>query len=216
MDIASLINIARKDFLNDTTEPYTWDVAFFLRSFSEAQRQACNRTDFIFSDCQYIKLVSGKATYELPNNITRLINLVLDGEEISKAYQDQLPRLWRNDTGFSSSNNPRFIVRGNQITFYPKPDAEDAGKKVYIESYITPIDSFTQTSEEPIIPVEYHKKLIHWVVYEAYTSETSVDDYLSDKDKKQADYHLGLFNQAFGIPIPSDVRQHQFRQQSGG
>jgi hypothetical protein len=216
MDIASLISIARKDFLNDAIfQKTTWDNAFFLRSFSEAQRQACNRTDFIFSDRQYITLRSGRANYTLPANITKLIALMWDNCDIDKVRQEQLPRNWRTLTGFTDDDTRAFMARGNLLTFVPKPDASDDGQRVFIESYIYPVDDFTSLNDEPIIPIEYHKKLIHWVVYEAYSNEVVDSDALDNKDQRQSMKHLELFNQAFGNPVSASVRKHQFENMTG-
>lgn len=210
MNIAGLVNVARKDFLNDTKEPYTWANDFFLRSFSESQRQACSRVDFIFSDSLYIKLRNGVSSYTLPNDLTKLSALTLDGLEIEKAFTEKLASDWRTQTGFSSANRQCYIVRGNKVTFSPKPDSTDDGMNVYIEGYTMPVDNFISMSDEPIIPVEYHKALIHWVVYEAYNTEVANADYLDKKDTQRAQTHLALFNQAFGEPIDAQVKQFNF------
>lgn len=213
MDIASLINIARRDFLNDAVfQKQTWDTAFFLRSFSEAQRQACNRTDFIFSDSKYITIKSGKGSYQLPSNLTKLIALTLDDCEIEKVRQEELPKDWRTLSGFYTDGEPRFMIRGKLITFVPKPDAD---QRIMIEGYFYPVDDFTSASDEPVIPVEYHKKLIHWVVYEAYSNEVVDSDALDNKDMRQSAKHLELFNQAFGQPVSAGVRKHQFENNTG-
>jgi hypothetical protein len=210
MNISGLINIARRDFLNDIEEPQTWRNDFFLRSFSEAQRQACSRVDFCFTDSLFIKLRSGISSYLLPTNLKRLSAITLDGIEIDKAFTEQLPSTWRNETGFSAASKPRYVIRGNRITFSPKPDIEDEGLNVYIEGYTIPNDNFQSLSEEPIIPIEFHKALIHWVVYEAYAGEVANAEYMDKKDTDRSQTHLALFNQVFGQPIDAQVQQFNF------
>ena len=210
MNIAGLVNIARKDFLNDTEEPFTWKNDFFLRSFSEAQRQACSRVDFLFTDSLYIKLKSGVSSYLLPKELKRLTALVFDGVEIDKAFTEQLHREWRTDSGFASSNRQCYVIRGNKITFSPKPDGADNAQNVYIEGYVMPVDNFISMSDEPLIPIEHHKALIHWVCYEAYSNEVTNADYLDKKDLERSQMHLALFNQAFGDPVDAQVKQFNF------
>src|SRR5574343_661547 len=213
MNISTLINIARRDFLNDTgPNKYTWNNDFFLRSFSEAQRQACNRVDFLFSDAGYLKLRSGVAGYQIPNEYTKITALTYDGEEVEKVFPEQLPRGWRNDTGFLN-HCPVYFVRGNIITFYPKPDASDASIKVKIEGYLTVLDDFTSTQDEPIIPPEHHKALIHWVCHEAYSNEVTNADYMDKKDFQKSQEHLAAFDAYFGRQVRADVKMHLFKSQ---
>lgn len=212
MDIASLTAIARRDFLNDNVSPYTWSNDFFLKSFSEAHRQACNRCNFLFADNLYFTLRSGIASYQLPENLTKLLYLTYDGEDIEKIYHEQLPRDWRKHTGFIE-NERKYFVRGNLVTFYPKPTDIDKGAKVYIEGYITPIEDFTSFSDEPLIPQEHHKALIHWVCHEAYSNEVTNADYMDAKDSQKSQEQLALFNAHFGKPITASVKQHLFSSQ---
>jgi len=211
MNIASLITIARRDYLNDTiAQGESWDDAWFLRNFSEAQRQACNRTDFIFTDSLYLTLAADTGSYVLPINLTRLLFLTFDDRELKKSLPEQLPEDWRTRSGFSESNDRNYIVRGNLVTFTPKPNATDTGLKVYIEGFIYPSTDFTLTTDTPVLPIEYHEKLIHWVCHKAYSNEVASDEHMAAKDERRAADHLALFNQAFGKPVPANVRQHQF------
>jgi hypothetical protein len=213
VNISELTRIARTDFLNDAVgtvqDEFTWKNDFFLRSFSEAQRQACIRVDFLFTDSLYIKLKSGVRSYTLPTNLNRITALTFDGEEINQAFVEQLPKDWRNETGFSTDSNQRFIIRGNQISIFPKPDAIDNDLKLYIEGFINP-EPFTSMSDCPVIPELFHKALIHWVCYEAYSNEVTNADYMDKKDDQQSQKHLALFNQAFGNPVSAQVIQHNF------
>jgi hypothetical protein len=211
MNIASLIEIARRDYLNDTTTPgQTWDDAWFLRNFSEAQRQACNRTDFIFTDSLFLTLAADTGSYVLPINLTRLLFLTFEGRELKKVFVEQLPEDWRTRSGFSENTNRNYIVRGSLVTFTPKPDAIDTGLKVCIEGFIYPSADFTTTADTPVIPIEYHEKLVHWVCHKAYSNEVASDEHMAVKDERKAAEHLTLFNQAFGKPVSAPVRQHQF------
>jgi hypothetical protein len=210
MNISALINIARRDFLNDVEDPQTWRNDFFLRSFSEAQRQACSRVDFVFTDSLGIRLRSGVSSYLLPTNLKRLLAITLDGVEIEKSFVEQLPRDWRTGSGFSSANKQRYVIRGNRITFSPTPDATDDGSNVFIEGYTIPTENFISLSDEPVIPVQYHKALIHWVVYEAYSGEVANAEYMDKKDTDRSQTHLALFNQVLGNPIDAQVQQFNF------
>ena len=206
MTLASLIELLRKDYLDDSVvTKQRWDDAFFIRAFSEAQKQACNRTDFIFTDSLTITLVAGTGSYVLPANLTKLLCLVFDNRELSKSLPEQLREDWRELTGFSDTTDRKYIVRGNLVTFTPTPDSVDTGLLVTIEGFTQP-SSFTATTESPVIPVEYHKDLIHWVLHEAYSN----DDYLDVRDEQKSAAHLAQFDKTFGKPVAANVRKHQF------
>ena len=206
MTLAQLVKIIRIDFINDKITPnQKWDDAFFIRSFSEAQKQACNRTDFIFSNSINLTLANGVSSYLLPTNLTRIIALTFECYELPKVLVEQLAADWRLWTGFSESRERKYMVRGNKVVFVPTPNAVDIGLLVNIEGYYQP-DAFTVMSDSPSIPLEFHKELKYWVLYEIYSNY----DYTDAQDERKANDSLAKFNAVFGDPVPSNVRHHQF------
>jgi hypothetical protein len=205
VNIASLIDVYRKDFTDDINPAkYRWNDEFLIRSFNEAQKQACNRTDFLFGNAQFITLVPGRGSYSLPTNLNRLLALTLYGYELTKVLPEQLSSDWRLQTGFYADPDRRFIVRGNTVTFTPTPDAADTGLQVFVEGFIQP-DLLITLNDELTIPEEYQRDAVHWVLYEGYSND---DNDVKDELKSQT--HLAQFNKTFGNPVPANVRQHQF------
>jgi hypothetical protein len=127
MTIADLITIARTDYLDDAVADYLWDDAFMLRAFSEAQRQACNRTDFLYEDV-LITVNSTALSYPLDTRITRLIDVLFAGHQVQKVSLNELiykRPLWRDETGMLDKQ-VSYVVRGNTIRFVPAPALADA------------------------------------------------------------------------------------------
>jgi len=222
VEISELITIIRVDYLDDTfsgwesasqtekDDQFLWKDSALLRYLSEAQRQSCNRTDFLFDDetCT-VTLVAGSPTYALSNRITRIEQVTFDEKTVLHRSKIQLqmeqPR-WRTDTGMTGETT-KYTMRGHKIRFYPIPDAIDADKKVYFDTYRLPLEDITATSDDLEIPEEFHKDLIWWVLYEAY-SKQDADAY----DSKRADRYLAQFENVFGPYIDSKVRIHQLQE----
>lgn len=200
MTIAELLTIARGIYLSEGVGDYLWIDSFVLTAFSEAQRQACNRTDFIYEDLT-ITLNDGVPSYTLNSRITRLNMVLFDGIEVVKrsaSELDYINKTWRSDTAMSGKNCS-YVVRGNKIRFVPAPAIDDDGLVVTLECYVMPSANFTAMSDSPVIPVEAHRDLIYWVIHEA----------LNQVDIVKSNFYLDKFNAAFGKPVSAQVRQHQ-------
>lgn len=222
MEISELLTIIRVDYLSDTfsgwesasdveqEDQFLWTNATLLRYLTEAQRQACNRTDFLFDDETYfITLVAGSPTYAISSNITRIEQATLEDKTVQhlskKQLESEFPR-WRTDSGIGTKS-AKYVIRGRKLRMYPIPDANDAGKIVYLDTYRLPLDPIESTGDELEIPEEFHRDLIWWVLYEAY-SKQDADGY----DPKRADRYLAQFTQVFGPVIDSRVRLHQLQE----
>ena len=221
-----MITIIREDYLDDTfsgwesatdadkADQFLWSDSALLRYITEAERQACNRTDFLFDNSSFdITLVAGTHTYTINNKITFIENIDFDDDkQVVHRSVEELKRFtpdWRTLTGVTG-NDAYYTVRGRKLRIYPIPDAVDAGKILTLDVYHSPEDSLTSISDELSIPDEYHRDLVWWVLYEAY-SKQDADGY--DKDKGLS--YLAQFNQAFGEYVPSEVRLNQLQEDSG-
>ena len=224
MEISELITIIREDYLDDTfsgwesasdaekADQFLWTDASLLRYLTEAQRQACNRTDFLYDDESFsITLVAGSPTYPISNLITRIEQVSFAEKTVAHVSKAQLqkehPR-WRTDSGIGTLD-AKYTIRSRKLRMYPIPDAADAGGIVYLETYRLPLESITSASDELEIPDEYHRDLIWWVLYEAY-SKQDADGY----DKERGLMYLSQFEQVFGPVIDSRVRTHQLQEDS--
>lgn len=223
MEVSELITILREDYLDDTfngwetateaekADQFLWSDSFLLRSLTEAQRQACNRTDFLFDDdgTFNVTLVAGSPTYQLDRNITFIEQVTFDETDVAhmskEEFQAKYPK-WRTDTGMTGKLCS-YVMRGHKLRIYPIPDATDAGKTLSIDVYHLPVETIASTSDELSIPSEYHRDLIWWVLYECY-SKQDADGY----DPKRAETYLANFNASFGQYVPSEVRLNQLQE----
>lgn len=207
-----LIRILREDFLDDNNlNKYLWDDPSLLRRLTEAERQVCQRVDVIFDDSTprycHIVLVEGVTSYDLSNKLTRIENVIFDGNVLEKTTIEDLDQeqpTWRADTKLTD-NTVKFVVRGRKLRFNRVPTAEDAGKIIYLEVYRFPDQEIRSDNQSFEIPDENHRDLIWWVLHECYKKQDS-DTF----DQERSNQHLLRFNEIFGEPIPAAVRQHQF------
>jgi hypothetical protein len=200
MTIAELLNLTRGIYLTEGVGDFLWIDSISLSMFSEAQRQACNRTDFIYEELT-IPLVNGTALYTLNSRITRLNNVMFEGLPVIKTTPtalDYTNSTWRTDTAMSGKECS-YVVRGNQLRFVPAPALADNGLVVTLECYTLPAANFTLMTDVPVIPAEAHRYLIYWVLHEA----------LNAIDIKRSEYYLERFNERFGETVSARVRQHQ-------
>lgn len=225
MEISELITIIREDYLDDTfsgwqsatdaekEDQFLWSDSALLRYINEAQRQACNRTDFLFSEVYFsITLATGVHTYSISDKITFIESVEFDDtQKVSHKSVEELKRYvtdWRTLSGMTG-NELYYTIRNRKMRVYPIPDAVDNGKKLTLNAYHLPIDNITSTSDDLVIAEENHRDLIWWVLYEAY-SKQDAETY----DKEKGLRYLAQFNQVFGDYVPSEVRQNQLQENS--
>lgn len=125
MDIGQLITIVRNDYLDDTTADFLWDEDFMFRSFTEAERQACNRQNVLFDDSLFLSLVDGQASYDLPQKVTKIEYIGVDGVVVQRQSKHEIERnnpSWRTLTGMHDKTL-QYVMRGHKITFTPRADA---------------------------------------------------------------------------------------------
>jgi hypothetical protein len=224
MNAGELIVSIREDYLDDIfdgwelaseeerNDQFLWSDKALFRYITEAQRQACNRTDFLYdesSNLSKITLKDGVRNYKIDPKITVIEEILYDGEpviHITKEMRDRMLPNWQTATADTSIGNKRYYwARGRNLYFYPIPGATDAGQKMQMSIWHTPVDNITSNEDELVIVDEYQRDLIWWVLYEAY-SKQDADGY--DKDRGLG--YLAQFNDIFGPSVDSLVRNHQF------
>jgi hypothetical protein len=133
--------------------------------------------------------------------------VIFEGDVLEKTTIEDLDQeqpTWRVDTKLTD-NTVKFVIRGRKIRFSRVPNADDAGKIVYLEVYRLPDQEIRSENQSFEIPEENHRDLIWWVLHECYKKQDA-DTF----DQEKSDQHLLRFNEIFGEPIPAAVRQHQF------
>lgn len=224
MEIGELITTLREDYLDDVFEgwesatddekegQFLWSDAFLIRSLSEAQKQACNRTDFLYDDSSKITkitLIDGQSTYSIDPLITFVEYAGFDGEEVELLSKHELQRQnaqWRTLTGMTG-NKVYCIMRGHSVRFVPAPNSTDNGKIVSLEVYHLPKEPIESSGDDLVIPEEYQRDLIWWVLYEAF-SKPDTEVFNPEKGKG----YLKMFTDIFGESVSSEVRMNQYNQ----
>ena len=211
MLVSELITVCREDYLDDNVAPYLWSDTFFIRAFAESERQACNRTKFLYNDSTAsiveITLVDGQATYDLSQKITYIESILWETNLVAHKSKEELDRetpAWRTDTGLTDNVITAF-VRGRSMRFSRIPDSDDAGSKVYLEVYTLPLTDITATGDTPSIPDENHRDLVWNVLQQAY----SKNDEDSQNLEKTA-YYEAKVTESFGDYVSGEVRLNQF------
>ena len=229
MEVSEIITIVREDYLDDTfdgwetataeekADQFLWSDKALLRYLTEAQRQACNRTDFLYDDTSglgKITLKAGVRDYKINQKINVIEEVIFDASKklthISKEERDRYQNDWRNSSVSVTNSTPYYVIRGRKLFVYPMPQSEDDGKKLQLSIWHQPVDPIGSVSDELSIPEEYHRDLIWWMLYEAY-SKQDADGY----DKGKGMDYLAQFNNAFGDYVPSEVRLNQLQEPEG-
>jgi hypothetical protein len=143
MDVGQLKQHFRRQ-IDDTVTPYLVSDQAFYEYLTEAQQEACIRSDLIsdkVSSFCSIAVTAGKSVYSLNSLIYAITYAeIVDGNGIAEPLAsttekvlDQWSKYWR-----SQSEKPRwFIQSDNTIELVPKP-TENATLK--IECYRMPIE----------------------------------------------------------------------------
>ena len=224
MDVNDILTIVREDYLDDTfdgweiasaeerADQFLWTDKSLFRYLTEAIRQACNRTDFLYDDSsRFAKIVlqDGINEYPISQYINTIEQIDYNGKKVAHISREDRNRSllqWRTNTGIGT-NQSFYMIQGRKLFIYPIPDSTDAGGFMFMSMWHQPYDPIKSTSDSIAIPEEYHRDLIWWMLYEAY-SKQDADGY--DKDKGLG--YLAQFNQAFGDYIPSEVRLNQLQE----
>ena len=129
MTINDLITIIRNDYLDDATGVQLWDDDFMFRSFTEAERQVCNRQNILFDDTTTslteISLIDGVSGYTLSSKVTLIEYASLDNnivQHLSKHEIDRTDPAWRTKTGIKGVV-VKYIMRGHKLRLIKTPDA---------------------------------------------------------------------------------------------
>lgn len=218
MMIEELIEIVRTDYLDDTISKKLHDDNFMLRSFSEAQRQACNRWECLFDNTTdsitRFVIASDKDVYQLDRRILRIDRCLLNDKEIEQRSIEEMDRTdpgWRLYTGLTNKQ-PLFVVRGRGLRLIPSPALADDGGELRIEVYRLPIvERFTDIHEIPEIPSEFHRDLIWWVLGEAYSKRD--EDVLDEETgMRTSSRYFSRFEDVFGPYVSANTRKVQLEQ----
>lgn len=180
MDAGELV-AAYRQRSDDETEPFLISRERALYFASEAEKEACVRSDLIWdetSDFLSIDVVDGQATYQADNRITRIDRAVfvpLLGQARGRLELTGLDILAERDPGFRRTSWPSALARrGNTLRLWPTPNIDG---QLMLSVYRLPLYPMGDESDEPEIPPEHHDQLIDWMLYLTYsTKDADVED----------------------------------------
>ena len=192
----------------DREQPYFWDAADLADWFTDAERQACIRGRLLRDDstqsvCQ-IALTPGTRTYRLHKSVYELISVRLlpaSGERPrmmrlhSREWLDQHRPDWR------AGDCPADAVVQDDTRIHVVGSFE-AGDKLLLECYRTPLRPLQDFGDAPEIHEAHHEHLILWALHKAFSV---VDAETLDAQRSAA--AEASFTRYFGPMPDSDLRR---------
>lgn len=169
MTKSELVNMFRIQAKDTEPQKYLWPTAELEGYLVEAEREAADRADLLEedSDPTYCELgiPANTAVVNLNPLVNRLRQVRLaDGSILKKktsALLDLIGHNWRAATG-----DPRYYIHTlNKLRVTPVPTVETT---LYLEVTRFPV---VMADTGPEIHFKYHEKLVHWMMYRAYSKQ---------------------------------------------
>lgn len=200
MTLGELIALARTR-LDDRVAPYLWSELELTEFANTAQDEAAERARFL-RDTVQVAVVADTDLYTLP--VVPLYDGILD-----MRFVDTLGRLSVvRHASYSTFNvlthygaqegTPFYFEYANsptQFRLYPTPNL-DGTLAVDLVRLPTENERMVSAGDEPVIPTEFHRDLVYWMLFEAYSLRDGDIRESSSTEKAEA-----RFTQKFGPKI---------------
>jgi hypothetical protein len=202
VNLRDLIALARTR-LADTVPPYLWS-DFQLTEFAntailEALERSRLKYDRTPSEVTTIQAISGQRSYPLDASIQsiRRVRVQIAGipeyDIPNRGIQDLIVRVgvgWPLQEGDPYS----FWVDQEGLNLYPVPNHAGVVLQLEVHRRALPAEGLSLSSDVPdIIPVQYQRDLVYWIVREAYMVHDS-----DLEDQKRAMANELYFERRFG------------------
>lgn len=197
---------------------YLWSDAELTLFLNEAVTEACVRAKLIFDVtspfCSF-PVVIGQQAYPIDPSIFEIQSVRVDGYNGSAApgYEmigtDQTALSRDYGRWYALIGRPKYYMQdGFILRFVPLPDAVGT---VQLAVYRTPTDTeaMSSGSDEPVIPNQFHLRLLDWALYLAY----SKGDAEAGDDKKAA-IAEARFETSFGKRTDADTQRKRQERRS--
>lgn len=207
MTLDELMAIFR-DESGDIDRPFVWGDELVRMWFNEAQKEAAIRARLLHESanplvCQ-IAVTAGVSVYPLHAALYEIDHIafapagdsrrygvkLISREELDVARTD-----WRERTG-----QPEFAIQSDtsiRLAFTP-----DGAGVLHMEGFRLPVANMGFDFDTPEIHAAHHEKLIHWVMYRAFSrTDTEIVD-LARADRANAE-----FSAYFGLRPDADLRR---------
>lgn len=201
-----LIEIVREQ-LDDEAAPPLWTDETLLDFLSEAEEEACRRARLIVDStteqiCTIALAANTTPLYKLDKRVVfvRRVRLVSNGRILTLKRTRDLDceaRNWESRTGSPTAFLNDYET--GKIRFDRIPTADETA---YLQVTRLPLKSITDMNQEPEIHGRWHRALLHWVRYRAY-SKRDAETY----DEKKAAVANALFEGEFGAPSTAQNEQ---------
>lgn len=204
--------------LDDLAEPYLWSNDELIGYANEGEGEACRRARLIVDsttdEVTLVALEAGEATADLDDRILFIRRAKLAGRSqvlrrISVQDLDKQNPDWEDQTGEPS----HYIPDMDDGKFRPWPTPED-DSTVRLTVVRLPLEDITEDTE-PEIKARYHRALVSWMLYRAYSKQDA-----ETKDETKAAVYLAEFEREFGKKSSAidEVwlqREHDFMEAEG-
>lgn len=200
MELREIITEYRIQADDTAAQPKTTDETLALWA-SEAEREACERAKLILdtsdtTDLTTFAISADQATVTLPDIIHEIFSAQFTSSAGGRAKTLEFAGLdWivkNSDWRTESCARPDYIAHASKTLarLYPVPNT--AGT-LQLTVYRLPLYDMEDASDEPEIPTQYHRALIHWMLYKTYLGKDG-----EQEDPARASRELDLFEARFG------------------
>ena len=198
MNLRQLRTLARTR-LRDDLAPYLWSDSDLTEYANSAVNEACLRSRMLQCVAP-VTLVIGTGTYTVPYTILKPLAGYFTSADAAVTPLipiDQGGFLTLQSLNYGGSNRPTHYTRGvgNTVQFYPTPSM--VGTATFtIARLPTDDELMTCDLDEPVIPTEFHRDLVYWMLAEAYMVDVS-----ETKSMKLSEMNEAKFEARFGRRI---------------
>lgn len=213
-----LTEIRRK--LDDEVTPPLWADADLFRYLNNAVDEVCERTRVLqdsTSDVCSITLAADTASYTLDPSVFAVRRARIEGQRdpldlVNAKDLDRLSPGW-DDSTLASTGTPThavFDLGDTTITLHPAP-SEEMTLRLTVWRRAIESEILEDDADEPVIPARFHRKLVDWVLFEAYS-----DSDTEKRNEEKAALHEAAFERAVGRrPSAHEMRQWSTARTTG-
>tara|TARA_R110000868_G_scaffold60448_4_gene184617 strand:+ start:222 stop:902 length:681 start_codon:yes stop_codon:yes gene_type:complete len=199
MNLGDLVFLARTR-LRDKVHPHLWSTDELVDFANAAVDEAAERSRLI-STAVPLAIVSGTTIYKIPYQVLAAQNATFvdtDSGQITPVVAVSEQELWAlQRIAPLATGRPQAFARGkdvNTIELYPMPDLLGVGAlTVAIKRMPTEDERMLTMQDEPAIPSDFHRDLVYWMLYEAFSIPDSdlLNVGASEKAESRFDLRFG-------------------------
>lgn len=173
MTLKEMIGLYRA-LMRDEQEPYLCSDAQLTVYANQAEREACRRgkliRDAVSSMCT-VRFKAGDRSVKIDKRILQVIDADVDFAEVTVLSEAQMKALTPGWMRTTNRDRPRVLVHGittDALHLYPPP-SEDG--EIHLRVVRLPLDTMSDSGDEPEIRVEAHEALVEWILYRVYSHQ---------------------------------------------